>query len=261
MRRLFILLAVSVAGVARGDEASDQLAKELVGVVRDPLLTVRQRVEAARTLGKMGPKAAAVVPDLIAQLKRLRGVELEELQEAVVETLGFIGATAKPALPTLATATGRSIDIDLAVKRTTDAILAADETRNVKVLMQQLASRDVGLRFRAAKALAALKSEAADAVPALTVALADTDPDVRRAVIAAVRAVQPDAKPSKELVQAFAADLTDPDDGVRLLAVRALGRLGYAAAAAIPEVEKLLTDPDRDVRKAAAEAVLKMAVP
>ena len=197
------------------------MAKELVGVVRDPRLTVRQRVEAARTLGKLGPKASAVVPDLIAQLKRLQGAELEELQEAVIDTLGGIGATAKTALPTLTTTTGRSLDIDQAVKRTTDTILAADDTRDVKVLVQQLASRDVGVRFRAVKALGVLKGDAADAIPALTVTLTDPDGDVRRAAITAVRLIQPDAKPSKELVLALAADLRDPDDGVRLLAVRA----------------------------------------
>ena len=261
MRWLLVTLSLASVGLSRADEASDQLAKELVGVVRDPRLSQRQRVEAARTLGKLGPKAAAVVPDLIAQLKRLQGAELEELQEAVIDTLGGIGATAKTALPTLAATAGRSLDIDQAAKRTTDAILAADDTRNVTVLVQQLASRDVGVRFRAVKALGALKGDATDALPALTVTLLDTDADVRRAAIAAVRLIQPDAKPSKELVQALAADLKDPDDGVRLLAVRSLGRLGSAAGAALPEVEKLLTDPDRDVRKAAAEAVLKMSVP
>ena len=87
MRRLFVcLLLLLAAGAARADEATDRLAKELVGVVRDPRQGVIQRVEAARTLAKLGPQAAVVVPDLIAQVQRLKGDELEPLQEAVIET-------------------------------------------------------------------------------------------------------------------------------------------------------------------------------
>jgi HEAT repeat protein len=260
MRRLTgCLVLLALAGIARADEATDRLAKELVGVVRDPRQGVPQRVEAARTLAKLGPQAAAVVPDLIAQMQRLKGDELEPLQEAVIETLGAIGSAAKPALPALATTTGRTTDIDQAIKQTTKQILAAEDTRDVKALVEQTTSRDAGLRLRAVKTLGGLKADAVGAVPALTLALADADGDVRRAAVAAIRLIQPQAKPSKELVQAIAADLKDPDDNVRLNAVRTLGKLGSAAAAAMPALEPLLSDPDKDVRRAAAEAMLKLA--
>jgi HEAT repeat protein len=260
MRRLTgCLVLLALAGAACADEATDRLAKELVGVVRDPRQGVTQRVEAARTLAKLGPQAAVVVPDLIAQMQRLKGDELEPLQEAVIETLGAIGSAAKPALPTLATVSGRTTDIDQAVKQTTKQLLAADDTRDVKALIEQTTSRDVGLRLRAVKTLGGLKGDAAGAVPSLTLALGDADADVRRAAVAAIRLIQPQAKPSKELVQAIAADLKDPDDGVRLNAVRTLGKFGPAAAAALPALEPLLTDPDKDVRRAAGEAMLKLA--
>jgi HEAT repeat protein len=262
MRRIFGLMVVLTAtGVAAADEATDRLAKELVGVVRDPRQGVTQRVEAARTLAKLGPQAAVVVPDLIAQLKRLKSDELEPLQEAVVETLGAIGSASKPALATLATTTGRTTDIDLAVKQTTKQILAADDTRDLKALIEQITSRDVGLRLRAVKTLGGLKADAAVAVPALTLALADADGDVRRAAVAAIRLIQPQAKPSKELIQAIVADLKDADDNVRLQAVRALGKLGKDASGALPALEPLLTDPDKDIRRAAGEAVIKLGGP
>ena len=54
MRRLSgCLVLLALAAVARADEATDRLAKELVGVVRDPRQGVTQRVEAARTLDLM----------------------------------------------------------------------------------------------------------------------------------------------------------------------------------------------------------------
>ncbi len=262
MRRLFVcLLLLVVAGSARADEATDRLAKELVGVVRDPRQGVIQRVEAARTLAKLGPQAAVVVPDLIAQMQRLKGDELEPLQEAVIETLGAIGSAAKPALPTLATVSGRTTDLDLAIKQTTKQLLASDDTRDVKALVEQTTSRDVGLRLRAVKTLGGLKGDAAPAVPALTLALADADGDVRRAAVNAIRLIQPQSKPSKELIAAISADLKDPDDNLRLNAVRALGKLGPAASSAIAALEPLLNDLDKDVRRAAGEAMLKLAGP
>lgn len=256
---LFWLL--SVAALGRADEATDRLAKELVGVVRDPRQGETQRVEAARTLGKLGPQAAVVVPDLIAQLKRLKGDELEALQAAVIETLGAIGSAAKAALPTLATVKGRTIDLDLAIKQTTRQILAADDTRDLKALIEQTTSRDVGLRLRAVKTLGGLKADAAAAVPAVTLALSDPDGDVRRAAVATLRLIQPQSKPSKELIQAIVVDLADADDNVRLNAVRTLGKLGPAASAALPALQPLLNDLDKDVRRAAGEAIIKLSGP
>jgi len=254
----FLLTAFATA---RADEAADRLAKELVGVVRDPRQGVTQRVEAARTLTKLGSQAAVVVPDLIAQLKRLQGDELEPLQEAVIETLGAIGASTKPSLHTRATTKGRSGHIDQAIKQTTRQILTADDTKDVKALIEHITSRDVGLRLRAVKTLGGMKGDAVVALPALTLALADGDSDVRRAAVAAIRLIQPQARPSKEIIQAIVADLQDPDDGIRLLAVRTLGKLGTAASAAIPALTPLLTDPDKDIRRAAGEAITKLGGP
>lgn len=260
MRTVLAILGLLVfAAAGRADEATDRLAKELVGVVRDPRQDLPQRVEAARTLAKLGPQAAGVVPDLIAQLKRLKGDELEPLQEAVVGTLGAIGTAAKPALPTLATITGRTTDLDLAIKATSKQILDADDTRDVKALIEQTSSRDVGLRLRAVKTLGGLKKDAAVAVPALTVSLGDADPDVRRAAIAALRLIQPEVKATKEFVAAVAVDLKDPDPDVRLVAVRTLARLGPAAAPALSALEPLVNDPDKDVRRAVSDAVARIA--
>ncbi|MEO2088726.1 MAG: HEAT repeat domain-containing protein [Gemmataceae bacterium] len=259
-RPLFVLATLALLqSPALADEPTEKLAKELVGMVRDPRLGVRERTEAARTLGKLGPQAAVVVPDLIAQLRRLRGGELEPLQEAVVETLAGIGSSSRVALPKLALLGNRWLDVEQAAKRATADILSASDTRDLNALMQQLGSRDPGTRLRAAKALGELKRDAVPALPALNIALADGDPDVRRAALVAVRRIQPDARPTKEMIQAYVIDFADPDDGVRLIAVRGLGRLGPAASEAIPEVEKLLADPDRDVRKAAADALTRLA--
>lgn len=254
-------LLLSAVMTVRADEATDRLAKELVGVVRDPRQGVTQRVEAARTLAKLGPQASAVVPDLVAQLKRLQGDELEPLQEAVIETLGAIGSPSKVALATLAATKGRSTDIDQAIKQTTRQILSADDAKDVKALIEQTTSRDVGLRLRAVKTLGVMRGDAVVALPALTLALGDPDSDVRRAAVAAMRLIQPLARPSRELIQAIVVDLQDPDDNIRLMAVRTLAKLGTAAASALPALTPLLNDPDKDVRRAAGDAVVRLGGP
>lgn len=262
MKRLAVLLAVLIASTAaRADEADDALARQLAAVVRDPRLRLAQRQEAARTLGKLGPLAGAAVPALTAQLGWLRGAELESLQEAVIDALGRIGSPARPSLPALARAGGRSTDIDQAIKRATDIILAASDSQDVAALTRQLQSKDASVRLRAAKALAALGPAARFAVPDLLAAVGDPDADVRRAAVAALRTVQPDGRPSEYLLRAISLDFRDPDPAVRLLAVRSLARFGRAAGAVAAELEPLLGDPDPDVRKAVTEALIRITPP
>lgn len=256
MRRGVALLAVALAAApGRGDEADDTLAKELAAAVRDPRLKLAQRVEAARMLGKLETRAAAAVPELVLQLDRLRGAEQEQLQEAVIGALGRIGSPARVALPAMARAKGRTVDLDLAVRQATDQILAASDSQDVAALTKQLASADSSVRLRAVKALGNLGPAARFAVPDLTAALNDRDADVRRAAVAALRAVFPEAAASEAVVRSIALDFRDPDPGVRLLAVRAVARFGRRAAVVLDDVQQLLTDADPDVRRAAAEAV------
>ncbi len=259
MKPILLFAAFVLGSSVRADEADDMLARRLVAVVRDPRLKTGQRAEAARSLGKLGAKALAALDELEYQLSLLKKAEQEELQEAVADALGAIGAAAKPALPALAKATGRSTDIDRAVRDATKQILLSDDRRDVAGLIEQLKSRDEGTRLRAAKTLGSLEGGAAKAMPALTKALADPDGDVRRAAVAAVRRIQPTAKASKELIQAYVADLADADDNVRLSAVRSLGKLGPAATEAGSAVQGLLSDPDKDVRKAAADTLAKLS--
>ena len=246
---------------ARADEADDTLAAALAKTVRDPRLAVPARIEAARMLARLGTRGGAAVPDLTAVLDRLRGRELEPLQEAVMDTLGQIGYASRPALSSIARAAGRSMDLDLAARRSADSILTSSDAQDVNALIGQLRSRDISQRLRAVKALGNLGPAARFATPNLLDMLTDTDGDVRRAAIAAIRLIVPDAKPTEAIVRALATDLTDPDPAIRFLAVRALARSGQAAAAAASAIEALRNDPDPDVRRAAVDALSKILGP
>lgn len=260
MKCLLALAAViPFAATAQADEADLVIVRRLVSIVRDPRCTASQRIDAAQSLAKIGPKAVSVLDELSTQLQLLKGREQESLQEAVVLAIGSIGPAAKGALPDLARASGRSIDLDLAIQTTKNQLLVDTPTYELQLLTRDLTSKNELKRLAAAKALGQLGNTAA--LPDLTLALADPDGDVRRACIAAIRKLAPRSKPSKELIQAYITDLTDPEDTIRLLAVRALGKLGAAAAEAAGPIQNLTTDPDRDVRRAAAEALANLAAP
>jgi HEAT repeat protein len=257
---LAVLIGASVP--ARADETDDALAKKMAGLVRDFRQPLAARVEATRTLAKLGPRAAAAVPELVSVLDRIRGTEQTPLQEAIIEALGQMGSAARVALPSLAKATQRTIDIDLAIKNSTELILTASDSQDVDALVQQLQSRDASLRMRAAKALGDLGPGARSAVPGLLAALQDPDGDTRRAVVSALRLIVPNAPPNDAFIRAIAADLGNPDPNLRLLAARTLGSFGPLAAAAAADLSALRNDPDPDVRRAAAFAFARVtAVP
>lgn len=251
---LALVIPLVATSAARAEESDEALAKRLSGVVRDFRQPLAVRVEAVRTIGKLGARASVVVPDLVTVLDRLRGSEQAPLQETIIESLGQIGSAARAALPSLAKATARTADIDLAIRQATELILLASDSENIDILTQQLVSRDPSTRLRAAKALGDLGPGAKNAVPALMTILGDPDGDVRRATIGALRAIQPTDKPPEEVIRAIARDLRDPDPNIRLVAVRTLGRIGPSAAIVAPQLDPLRGDPDPDVRRAATEA-------
>jgi HEAT repeat protein len=105
------------------------------------------------------------------------------------------------------------------------------------VLWPHLADQNLNVRYCAASALKAVGPAAHAAVNALISAL-DTVPGGSPALDGPVR---------------YYAD-------VRNVAAEALGAIGSRARDAVPALKKALNDPDPDVRRAAADALQRIAV-
>jgi HEAT repeat protein len=243
----------------QADERDDKLALELAGVVHDRLAKPFARADAARSLGKMGTRAGAAVPELVAQLSRLRPDQDEIVLSAVIQALGEIGYPARSAMAPLAKlASASDIELARAARKASDQILLSLEDADTVALIKLLRDRNAGQRVRAAKSLGLLGNAAKVAIPDLVGSLRDIDGDVRRAALNTLKVLGYTPKET-ELADMYALDLLEPDEYVRLKAARALGKLGPKAISALPALQAALDDPDLEVRRAVVDAIQRIS--
>lgn len=261
---------------------------------------------AVAALGKAGPAAAPAVPSLIALLRReleqvdfadeyrppihlaqgLRQVRraLELPRRSLVETLGYIGAAAAPAVPWLArlvddpASWGTSLAME-ALRRIGPA--APDAPVMIDVVRSHPSEV---VRHEALEGLAQFGPQASGVVEALSqVMLADKELRVRReaaftlaqmgetarsALPALRRKYRRAAREERVSVASAMAQIAPSGDGMLLLiallgeepylstwAVNDLGRQGVAAVAAVPAILEHMAVGDARFRMAAAAAL------
>lgn len=126
---------------------------------------------------------------------------------------------------------------------------------DVSTLAARLASNDADARAKAAEQLAQLGSDAANAAPALVLAVADDDERIREWACAALEEIQPQACDSN----AFNASLHHGNADVVYWSVTMLGRLGDDAADAVEKLVNLMRSSSRaHLRRRAAWALGKI---
>jgi HEAT repeat protein len=179
------------------------------------------RLEAARALGKVGPKGRDAAFAALLEAQKDRDPEVSKAAAEALATMGPGGAGDVPALRA--------------------------------ALKEKAAPAEV--RARAASSLGALGAGARDAVPDLAEALRSPDATVRRAAAAALNQIGPDAKGA---AIALEDALGDKDKEVRRSALEALGKLGADGKRASGEVSDLVADPDPETRKAAARVLAQI---
>jgi HEAT repeat protein len=236
-----VYVAASFALERIGEVALPELSRAL----REKDTTTR--VEVARIVSRLGPRALDAVPALVHALES--GDPL--VREAMAAALGGVVDDAANAL-----------EPELAAAVVAGLVGSLDH--------RSLDSRETYACAAAATTLGKLGAHAAPAVPALVAQLADEDPRVRTAAAWALgggyleptqtRWMAPRetragiGNASGPTVSALTIALDDVDPSVRWSAAQALGGLGAAAAPAIPRLWAL-------VRESVASESLEDGVP
>ena len=174
---------------------------------------------AAEELGRLGIEARAAVP-MLASAMNDKNDKSDLVNSSVAQALGEIGPDAKAAVPALA---------------------------------QYLKRKDRHYRLWAAKALG--KVGAADAHETLLAALQDTDLGVLCEAAKALSLAR--YNPSKT-IPILVGLLEHESVGVRLTAIKSLGRFGPDAKACTSALLEALDDPAEGVSAAAAEALRRV---
>lgn len=223
----------------------------LIHTLRDP--DARVRGNAAKAIEKRGPNAKEAVPALIQALRDRDPFVRQRAAEALRE----IGPEAKAAVPAL-------IRVLKSKKEDGDvrwyAVLALggigpEGKAAVPALIEAL--RDREMKRNAWAPVETLTKIGVVAVPELTRALKDKDPEVREGTATVLSGIGTEAKAAVPALIDLLKD--DEREGVRWNAVRALGNIGPAASSAIPSLEAMAqSDPHAGIRKDAADTLFKI---
>ena len=203
------------------------------------------RRHAVWALGKLGPAARIAVPDLCVALRDPD----PRTASGAAQSLGNLGPDAADAVPALVEAM-RGTNIVLC--RLAAKALSLIGESAIPTLIAHLHHRDPFVRGEAALAIGWIGAPAASAVPAL-LELAKTGSAVAHAVATPlsqrtpVTAVTPTPPPAT------------PDESSRQYAVQALGRIGPAAAAALPYLHQLASEPNDQLRQSALIAIRQIS--
>jgi uncharacterized sulfatase len=190
----------------------------------------------------------AALPEHRATLERLRAAHLKWMDETI--DLGLVPESHLRELTRSKTCYEivRESGNPFPLARIREAALAAQGGAAAKgQLLRLLSDEDPAVRYWALVGLGTLKSEGADAEPAIRQALSDSSPTVRVAAGAALGKQDRHAPGLPVLVEC----LSDKNDWVRHAAMQALDDYGPHAASARPQIEAALKDTNDYVARIA----------
>jgi HEAT repeat protein len=252
--------ALRVARVMSGEEAASRwvapLRAGLTAALDDSDSAVR--LQAARSLGRMGERARRALDPLLAHLTDPD----EDVRSTATEAISGLGAAAVPPLTRLlgsddarvraaaAAALGR-VNPAEAIRPALDSLIEALEDSDTKV------------REQVVRVLAGTSYYDRDAFRRLAPRMADPllrglkHPDVagRRAASYAFEWAGPLCDRDAEIIPALIAALEDPDPEVRKNAAVALRAFEDRALGAIPALKRAAKDVDDSVRSMAGNAI------
>jgi|GEM_PF-1060132 len=190
-------------------------------------------LEASRILALIGE---AAVPELVPLLTH----EKPLVRLRAVKALGLMGTKAKAAIPALMEMVKGTNQEDTRARKEAVKLLGVMRAKqSVKdELAKGLDSSDAAERLAAVEAMAKLRTTTA--ASSLCKVLADESDAVRRAAAQQLRYIT--GPTTTFAVEPLRKALADPDAIVRSMSVVALGKIGPKAAAAVPDLLRLLNE-------------------
>jgi HEAT repeat protein len=204
---------------------------------------VTQRFYVSNTLGRLGPPAARAVAPLLGHADI-------QVRQAACQAVGQMGADARAVVPKLAECLK---DTDVRVRQ---AALSAFTTLGpnaraaVPDLIEGAKDTNATVRYQCLMALERTGGDPATLKPVALAALKDDSPLVQNQALSLLLVVDPK---NPDILPRAVAMLEKPAS--RYQALLLVGRMGPAAAKAVPDLAKLLKDPDANLRRNAVLAL------
>jgi HEAT repeat protein len=204
------------------------------------------------------PESSKYPPELRRPVADLRHNETWVRRNAA-EELARMGPAARPAIPVLIAA---AVDVEEPVRKSASGAMekidpewptSPEAAEAVPALVKALGSKFTEVWQLASFLLGRIGKPA---VPALIDALADRWQESRQSVVA--RTLGRIGPAAAEAVPALAHELTSENANVRQAAAEGLGQIGPPAEPAVPALIQLLTDRLPDSRQAAAVALARV---
>jgi HEAT repeat protein len=229
--------------------SSPEAVNALGGAAQDGDKAVRHA--ALEALSQIGPPAEAVLPAILEQLDS-GDAKSRQLAARVLGSIGYLEIEAEDAL------VAALEDSEPGVRAASLSALVQTGAElpegSIARLAEFLTAQDAETRADAVLALGQLGPEAAEAVSAIEVALADESSDIRHSAAWALGNMGEEQ--GARAVPPLATVLeTDTDADVRAQAAWALGQMGIAAEPAAGALLAALEDPEDMVQLEAYEAL------
>ncbi|MEK7872466.1 MAG: HEAT repeat domain-containing protein, partial [Chloroflexota bacterium] len=198
------------------------------------------------------PASAAPEGSIAAMVSSLKEGD-DAARRAAAMSLGKLGSKASAAVPDLLRSCGHK-DPAVRVSSLWALTMIEPDARHVTLrLLASLRDEDSYVRLSAAMALGEAGPKAEEAMPEIIASLDDSDP---RVVLNSAMALQRLAPESGRIVPSLMELLHEDDPFARVGAVMVLGKSGSAAETAVPELVRLMReDVDPNVRQGAVGAI------
>lgn len=250
-------IPVLIEALKDGDvDSRDSVRGALAAIGEDAVIPLSAALKHSDSTGR---KNAAQALGLIARMENIAVrsltsalVDLDtNVQQAAAEALGLFGSKAKESVPKLVNLLGHeSLNVRVAVAGALERI-APGESEALNLLTELLSNK--AIRVEAAAAIGSIGAQARHAVPELIKAFAESSARADEARNRLDDSVEPGTTEFKSLNQ-----FLWPEDYFRTNVAIALGKMGPAAALAVPILLGGLTDRADWVRSHSATALGKI---